>query len=724
MFFRSSRFTSISIFLLALIILPFTGKVYAQLDPTFGTNGIVTAALGTEDAMLANFVLPDGKILVAAVAKINGQQKTFFIKYNSDGTPDSAYGPNGTVQLPIPYLNPTRGAIIRAARQPDGKIVIVGYDYLNNIQRALVARFNEDGTLDTTFAGGSGISRPNLSINGDSQFYSVIIQPDGKILIAGGAEFSSSTYPNFCLMRYLSNGSVDTGFGTTGPGFIVHTSITFPSLEGGEFLYLQSNGKIIVGNMEERVNGPADTDAFVRRYNADGTVDSSFTVLNFPGASELQAVFVQPDDKILVGSQVSKTELLERVHNGSRITRYNADGSPDSGFGNAGQISPDIANYQNDFPKGFQVLPDGHILVAYSVSIGPNRSIYRGKWLAIVRISPTGAVNGKFLAASTGDNFVSYITVLTDGKILTSVSGRGWNNADGVKLVRAAGVPLKNYVFHANPFDFPAGSNSTDIAVYRPGDNRFHFYPSIDLNTNPAPGDVIAPADYIGDFACELAYFRPSTGTWYIVRSFWGSGQDVLTVRWGAAGDIPVPGDFNGDGKADPAVFRPSEGIWYIYHIADGSYTILKWGIDGDEPVVGDYDGDGTDDIAVFRPSTGDWWILRSSDGGYSSVHFGMTGDIPVQEDYDGDGKFDIAVYRPSTGIWYRINSSDISFSAFQWGLPGDIPVPGNYDNDQKANVAVWRPANGTWYIVNPDYASMMFYTWGTDGDIPLPAKY
>lgn len=89
MFFRNSRLIFISIFLLALIIFPFTGKTYAQLDPTFGTNGVVTAELGGGDTTLANFVLPDGKIFIVAVAVINNQRKTFFIKYNSNGTLDS-----------------------------------------------------------------------------------------------------------------------------------------------------------------------------------------------------------------------------------------------------------------------------------------------------------------------------------------------------------------------------------------------------------------------------------------------------------------------------------------------------------------------------------------------------------------------------------------------------------------------------------------------------------
>lgn len=437
------------------------------------------------------------------------------------------YGTNGSIQIPIPFFNPNSASILSAARQPDGKIVVAGYDYFNIDQRPLVARFNENGTLDTSFADGNGISRPNISQNGDDRFYSVLIQPDGKILLAGGSEVTDSIYPNLSLMRYHPNGSVDTTFGGSGTGFIVHTSILFTGLGVADFFYLQSNGKIIVSSLGEEVNNsPDQTRGVVRRYNADGTMDNSFTVLFFSGFNELQTVSVLPDDKILVGSQFSKTELLERVHTESRIARYNADGSRDTSFGNNGQISLDVASYSSDFPKGFQVMPDGQILVALNISIPANRSLYRGNWLAFARLSANGAVNGKFLAAPTGDNFISYITVLPDGKILTALRGRTWTNADGVKLVRAVGVPLQNYLFHAIPFDFPSSlSSATDPAVYRPSTNRFHFYPSITLNASPAPGDVIAPGDYIDDFFYELAYFRPSTGTWDIVRNFGAQGQ-------------------------------------------------------------------------------------------------------------------------------------------------------------------------------------------------------
>ena len=103
----------------------------------------------------------------------------------------------------------------------------------------------------------------------------------------------------------------------------------------------------------------------------------------------------------------------------------------------------------------------------------------------------------------------------------------------------------------------------------------------------------------------------------------------MIVAAFGNSTDKLVQGDYTGDGKADVAFWRPSTGEWYVLRSEDFSYYSAPFGTMGDVPAPGDYDGDGKFDVTVFRPASATWFSQRST-AGTLIQQFGVTGDRPV----------------------------------------------------------------------------------------------
>lgn len=218
----------------------------------------------------------------------------------------------------------------------------------------------------------------------------------------------------------------------------------------------------------------------------------------------------------------------------------------------------------------------------------------------------------------------------------------------------------------------------------------------------------------------DLAVWRPSSGTWYVLPS---SGASYIGQQWGTSGDITIPADFDGDGKIDFCVYRASTSgtsAWYVLRSSDGQLQSSSFGATADVPAVADYDADGRADVAVYKPSDGTWHWLKSSDGAYQSIQYGGASlDAPVPADYDGDGKADVAVWRGSDAMFYILQSNN-STRAQSLGANGDTPVAGDFDGDGKSDCALWR-SNNDWLIYKSSTSTTETVSWGshsTDKDV------
>jgi uncharacterized delta-60 repeat protein len=286
-----------------------------SLDPTFGSHGVVVVKASPGGGRVydarAIALQPDKRIVVAGLAT------TQLARFNPNGSPDASFGEDGFVSAHV--------AAYAMVLEKNGKIVIGG---VGGHGQFALARFRGDGSPDTSFGTAGEV---DTSIGAGATLYALVVRPDGKIVAAGSA--SDGNNGEVALAQYKPDGSLDSTFGHGGT---LMTDLCGDAYAAG--VVIQPNGKIVAAGGVYYGPHPAGCGhtgcaAAVLRYNPDGSLDPSFgtegrALTHFEGCMQGYDVALAPHRRILVAGDAHAFALA----------RYNADGSLDQSFGKSGKV--------------------------------------------------------------------------------------------------------------------------------------------------------------------------------------------------------------------------------------------------------------------------------------------------------------------------------------------------------------------------------------------------
>lgn len=366
------------------------------------------------------------------------------------------------------------------------------------------------GSLDLTF-GGTGFAVTNIAGIGTS----VIIQPDGKIVVAGYYYNEDSENDEIVVIRYNTNGTFDNSFGANGR---VITAIGNNNAAAWGIV-LQNDGKIVVAGSYDEISG-----IVIVRYNSNGTLDNTFGnagIVTDTYGDIATSVSVQSDGKIVIASVTPNSNFL--------VARYNTNGILDNTFGTGGKVVTPIGNGNEDAALAIKVQSDGKIIAAgYSTF----NSITN---FTVVRYNSNGTLDNTFgtggislntIGSSGGAAFS--LAIQTDGKIVGS--GVSLNNEDIILRYNANGV-----------VDSAFGTNGMIKTTFGTGYTVAGDIPSWSVVIQ-SDGKIVAGGGILNGSSGNFAVAR-YTGTGNIDANFGLNGKTV------ASGGLGYSIDLQSDGK-------------------------------------------------------------------------------------------------------------------------------------------------------------------------------
>jgi len=455
--------------ILIYLLLSSTGLTFAQpgtLDNTFGFGGKVITQVGSQlnpGWAYATAIQADGKIVVVGEFYGSKSYPDFFVvRYNSSGLLDHTFANNGVADLDLGDLsNATCIAI-----QKDGKIVVAGLKLAGSDEVVAIVRLNSNGLPDYTFGFLGEVITDLGGVN--DLVYSVAIQNDGKIVVAGTTN-NNNGKDQFFVVRYYGNGDLDNTFNGNGKVF----TLIGTQLCRARSVAIQTDGKIVVAGFYKAGSTPGYNFA-VARYNTNGTLDNTFgpdangkTGIDFGGADDYGwSVAIQTDGKIVVAG-----------HSGGlfEVTKLSTGGKRIGNFGVNGKVTTLVGN--SSLGRSLAIQTNGKIVVSGRALVG------NANWdFGLVRYNADGSLDGNFGTngiVTTGFGHQDYgdaVAIQQDGKIVV---------VGTTELMQGDKIAIARY--NGDPVSLPA----TDENISAATDKKLSNSPTIKLFSNPAK-DVLS----------------------------------------------------------------------------------------------------------------------------------------------------------------------------------------------------------------------------------------
>jgi len=608
--------------LLGAGLLPLPATAGPNLDPTFGNGGkVVTSFAGGLDTAQSVAVQTDGKLVVAG----SSGSDFALTRYNLDGSLDTSFGTGGRVHTDFPV---GQGGLANAMiLQLDGKIVLAGLanDPGTNNSVFALARYNTDGSLDASFGTGGRVT--TMFSGSNAQARAMARQSDGKLVVAGVSTDTTTNNSVFALARYNTNGSLDTTFDGDG---LVTTDFAGVTFETANAVAVQADGRIVAA-------GLGSSSFAVARYLTNGSLDPSFDgdgklTTAFGGSfEEARAIAIQVDGKIIVAGE---TALSVAAEINFAIARYNTDGSLDNTFDGDGKVTTDFGLV--DGARAIVIQPDGRIVAA-----GTAGTIAGGSFFAVARYNTNGSLDGSFDG---------------DGKALTDFSGGRFSlGALGVALQADGRIVAVGDANISGQRDFGVARYNTNGSLDVTFGAAGKVITDFPLNDEGITGLVIQPDGKViaaGRFNSRIFIRGAQDPNFELARY---NTDGTLDLTFGTGGLVSTDFPSNSDDFANAVAVQ-----------ADGRIVVV--GQTG--PTFSVSTGDTA--FGIVRYNTDGSLDTTFGIGGRVSTDFGTTHDSAVAVAVQADGKIVVVGSNGSAFLLARYNSNG-SLDTSGFGTGGKV---------------------------------------------------